>query len=599
MAIRHVVWIAVILAVVFAAEGKAIAGKSADKAVSVAKDTKAKQAIEKDQALVKNQYRNPMKKEVKDLEAVKDKLRDSADEAKAFFNNKEMAEKAVKERDMERRVKDDEFFKVKEREMDRKKAREEEMSALKVKAQKKRQESDLMDKQMKPIDKAKVLFKKRVETEEDKLKDMASKMEDQVKSLVGRQLMEKKLSADEDDEFFKVKEREMVKELVAMEKKSIIKKEVKDMKAREEEMSALKVKAQKKRQELDLAERELKLEDLDDVLAKWKKMAEKNPASLEERKQEMDTRLAAIKKKATMEREVDDLAKKEVLSERDVQAEVFEARDKMDSARKERQEKVKTVSEEVKELVESQRKFTDEVDVLAKWKKMAEKELTKNQLDTGKEIPDTVMQRLLKTPTNGDLKRLRQLVETYIIDNEALYDICFRTLKLTTPTYGDLNHLESAALSGLRFPGQLNADLRKLAVNLIPFPRLHFFMTGFAPLTSRGSQQYRALTVPELTQQMFNAKNMMVAADPRHGRYLTASAMFRDRMPMKEVDEQMLNLQNKNSAFFVEWIPNNVKTVDEPMQKEYLIRASTDTSTDAGVEDDWIEPEEDEDDDLF
>ena len=89
---------------------------------------------------------------------------------------------------------------------------------------------------------------------------------------------------------------------------------------------------------------------------------------------------------------------------------------------------------------------------------------------------------------------------------QARYDICFRTLKLTTPTYGDLNHLVSAAMSGvtccLRFPGQLNCDLRKIAVNLVPFPRLHFFMTGFAPLTSRGSQQYRALTVPELTQQM-------------------------------------------------------------------------------------------------
>ena len=36
----------------------------------------------------------------------------------------------------------------------------------------------------------------------------------------------------------------------------------------------------------------------------------------------------------------------------------------------------------------------------------------------------------------------------------------------------------------------------------MPFPRLHFFMTGFAPLTSRGSQQYRALTVPELTQRL-------------------------------------------------------------------------------------------------
>ncbi len=28
---------------------------------------------------------------------------------------------------------------------------------------------------------------------------------------------------------------------------------------------------------------------------------------------------------------------------------------------------------------------------------------------------------------------------------------------------------------------------------------------------------------------------------------------------MKEVDEQMLNIQNKNSSYFVEWIPNNVK----------------------------------------
>merc|ERR1712110_429693 len=92
-----------------------------------------------------------------------------------------------------------------------------------------------------------------------------------------------------------------------------------------------------------------------------------------------------------------------------------------------------------------------------------------------------------------------------------------------------------------------STPLRKLAVNLIPFPRLHFFMVGFAPLTSRGSQQYRQLTVPELTQQMFDAKNMMCASDPRHGRYLTAAAMFRGRMSTKEVDEQMLNVQNKNS----------------------------------------------------
>merc|ERR1711939_1210645 len=132
-------------------------------------------------------------------------------------------------------------------------------------------------------------------------------------------------------------------------------------------------------------------------------------------------------------------------------------------------------------------------------------------------VSDTVVE-----PYNATLS-IHQLVENadevMVIDNEALYDICFRTLKLTTPTFGDLNHLVAAVMSGvttcLRFPGQLNQDLRKIAVNLIPFPRLHFFMIGFAPLISRG------------------------------------------RMSTKEVDEQMLNVQNKNSSYFVEWIPNN------------------------------------------
>merc|ERR1739848_424842 len=95
----------------------------------------------------------------------------------------------------------------------------------------------------------------------------------------------------------------------------------------------------------------------------------------------------------------------------------------------------------------------------------------------------------------------------------------------------------SAAMCGIscsiRFPGQLNCDLRKLAVNLIPFPRLHFFMPGFTPLTSRATQSYRTLSTSDLVQQSFDAKNMLCACDPRHDKYL---------------------------AFFVEWIPNNCKT---------------------------------------
>lgn len=153
--------------------------------------------------------------------------------------------------------------------------------------------------------------------------------------------------------------------------------------------------------------------------------------------------------------------------------------------------------------------------------------------------------------------------ETVVIDNEALFDICQNTLKIA-PSYGDLNHLISVTMGGVttcfRFPGQLNADLRKLAVNMVPFPRLHFFMPGFVPLTSRGNQAYKNISVPTLVQQMYDSKNMMAACDPRNGKYLTCSGIFRGRMSMREVEEQQWNIQNKNSRYFVEWIPNNIKT---------------------------------------
>jgi len=162
---------------------------------------------------------------------------------------------------------------------------------------------------------------------------------------------------------------------------------------------------------------------------------------------------------------------------------------------------------------------------------------------------------------------IHQLVENadqvYALDNEALYDICYRTLKMKNPSYADLNNLIANAMTGttcsLRFPGQLNCDLRKLAVNMVPFPRLHFFLVGFAPLTASKSEEFRAVSVAQLTQQAFDAKNMMCAADPRHGRYLTCALMFRGKLSSKEVDDQVVSMITKNSSYFVEWIPNNIK----------------------------------------
>ena len=112
-------------------------------------------------------------------------------------------------------------------------------------------------------------------------------------------------------------------------------------------------------------------------------------------------------------------------------------------------------------------------------------------ITTLRQVSETVVE-----PYNA-LLSVHQLVEnsdmTLCIDNEALYDVTQRTLKVKEPTFDDLNTVVSQVMCGvttsLRFPGQLNgcvlifwssrplltpqtSDLRKLAMNLIPFPRV-------------------------------------------------------------------------------------------------------------------------------
>ncbi|PWN95469.1 putative tubulin beta chain [Tilletiopsis washingtonensis] len=177
-------------------------------------------------------------------------------------------------------------------------------------------------------------------------------------------------------------------------------------------------------------------------------------------------------------------------------------------------------------------------------------------------VSDTVVE-----PYNTTLA-MHQLVEnadlSFCLDNEALYDICQRTLKTKDPNYSDLNQIISYAMSGcsttLRFPGQLNSDLRKLGVNMVPFPRLHFFSCGFAPLVAPGGRAYQQVSVPELVQQMFDPKNIMAAIDPRLGKYLTVSAIFRGKVSSRDAERELQAVQTKNASQFVEWIPQCVST---------------------------------------
>jgi len=177
-------------------------------------------------------------------------------------------------------------------------------------------------------------------------------------------------------------------------------------------------------------------------------------------------------------------------------------------------------------------------------------------------VSDTVVEPYNAVLSSHQL--LENSDETFVVDNEALYNISHNVLKQNAPTYADLNYLISCVMAGvtcsLRFPGKLNGDLRKLGVNLVPFPRLHFFLISQAPLASKDNQSYQLVNVQELTNQCFSPRNYFSNVKPDDGKYMTAALTYRGTMSTQEVDEITEKRQKDNADDFVEWIPNNMKT---------------------------------------
>ena len=102
-----------------------------------------------------------------------------------------------------------------------------------------------------------------------------------------------------------------------------------------------------------------------------------------------------------------------------------------------------------------------------------------------------------------------------------------------------------------RYPGQFNKKMKHLASNMIPFDRCHFLMSGFF------SENDTRTTLP-LVENIFSNIYQFNGVDPKHGKYLNAFVSVKSQMNAERVNEMMKNYYAENSAFFVDWIPNNV-----------------------------------------
>jgi tubulin alpha len=150
-----------------------------------------------------------------------------------------------------------------------------------------------------------------------------------------------------------------------------------------------------------------------------------------------------------------------------------------------------------------------------------------------------------------------------ILDNEAIYDICRRSLDIDRPSYTNLNRIIAQVISSLtaslRFDGALNVDLTEFQTNLVPYPRIHFMLSSYAPITSHDKASHEHLTVAEITKSAFEPASMMAKCDPQHGKYMACCLMYRGEVVPKDVNAAVATIKTKRTIKFVDWCPTGFK----------------------------------------
>jgi len=143
---------------------------------------------------------------------------------------------------------------------------------------------------------------------------------------------------------------------------------------------------------------------------------------------------------------------------------------------------------------------------------------------------------------------------TIMYDNEALYDICRRNLDIERPTYTNLNRLLAQIISSLtaslRFDGALNVDITEFQTNLVPYPRIHFMLSSYAPIISAEKAYHEQLSVAEITMSVFEPAAMFVKCDPRHGKYMACCMMYRGDVVPKDVNAAVATIKTKRTIQF-------------------------------------------------
>ena len=164
-----------------------------------------------------------------------------------------------------------------------------------------------------------------------------------------------------------------------------------------------------------------------------------------------------------------------------------------------------------------------------------------------------------------------------VLDNEAIYELCQRRLDIRRPSLENMNRLItkpfSAITGSFRFENELNVDLKYVQIsmflqiwrqnktkhihsefqtNLVPFPRIHFLISSYAPLTTQRTRY----DVQSITESAFWSPNFLVKRadfDAEEDKNMAMSVFYRGDVKAREANATVQWLKTNKKVTVLEW----------------------------------------------